>query len=535
MLAVRMRTTPSSVRPRPMIRRPPTPLTSRTFGSVCGSASKPPSSPADRLSAPWTTMTVTAANRTPKPKVAASTMLETPSRAAFRSRNESSPLRPFWMEPTRVSGPTQNSRLAAVKPSVKRPCPPKRFFSHVPAASRPSSMRHHSPRTPPAARATRPRMRPGGLATSVRSKALLIPMNTVTRPIACMTVVTMRSPRRPRRSRPSREPATTVTVLTSVPDVCSRMVTSGSLCFSAALFAVLFVLGAAHGQDGDEHSGGKRQTDQPDEPGAEAGRADGRRRENEALFAEFPAAELEDQLRDGIFLRECGVPHDHLISSGGWQLHVDGVIAAGPGFRDGVPVPVALGQVHFDLPGLHLFRGGGRLVGRFLPAGDLVGAHLPEFHGDGGVFDGRAHRVHHVELQREARFRIGRDGFGRQLTENEGGVRQRGGGHEEQQRKKRGKSFHAPDFTSHPPGASGCRSVPRISIGCPRSQTPKAAKAIMNSRIGQNARAPRLPKSRRAMRTPAYMASSAHRLVMAAVMVNSQWLGTSWDRPQSGV
>ena len=68
---------------------------------------------------------------TPKPKVADKAREAKPSKVDLSSKNESSPTRPFWMLPMSVRGPTQKSKLAATKPSVKRPCPFKALFKRL--------------------------------------------------------------------------------------------------------------------------------------------------------------------------------------------------------------------------------------------------------------------------------------------------------------------------------------------------------------------------------------------------------------------
>ena len=222
MLATEMRRSSRSVIPRPTIIRPPTPLTSRTRGSTAGSGSQPATALALRAMPPWKRSTTSAEASTPKPKVAASAIDEIPSRVALSSSSEASPTRPFCRLPTIVIGPTQNSSEAATKPSVKRPCPRTRRFRASPRPSSRSPSRQASPSAAPAASATSPSTTPGGAATRPRSAAAVMPITSVTSPIACSSTAPMRLGRRPRRARPTPEPSNTVSVLTSVPDSASN-------------------------------------------------------------------------------------------------------------------------------------------------------------------------------------------------------------------------------------------------------------------------------------------------------------------------
>src|SRR6266849_579945 len=58
---------------------------------------------------------------TPQPSVAASAIAVNPSRTLLIASRLASPLRPFWIEPRNVSGPTQNTIAAVTNASATVP------------------------------------------------------------------------------------------------------------------------------------------------------------------------------------------------------------------------------------------------------------------------------------------------------------------------------------------------------------------------------------------------------------------------------
>src|SRR3954467_7130453 len=206
--------TSSSFRLIPMMRMPPA-LVSAASASL-PSARMWEKSPAASEMPPWTTRIVRAANATPGPSEAASAMDAKPSSSAFVASASWLPLRPSWIEPTTVSGPTQNSRLAVKNASLTVECGRPRELhacSRSPTAAMRSSMRSASPAIPPSR--TPPSTYRGLVSLQARPRST--PMTIVVRPRPASTRRRRRCGRRGPTSHPTSLPRGTGPTLMNVP------------------------------------------------------------------------------------------------------------------------------------------------------------------------------------------------------------------------------------------------------------------------------------------------------------------------------
>ena len=121
-----------------------------------------------------------------------------------------------------VSGPTQKTRLAVMKPSAMRlgsPSRASRRWNQAPSASSPSCSRSSSPTTTPPSRPPRTaRSSPGRTSSLVKmGSAMEMAIRVVKKPRAVVRLCCMRGGTRAPASRPSVVPISTVATLSRVP------------------------------------------------------------------------------------------------------------------------------------------------------------------------------------------------------------------------------------------------------------------------------------------------------------------------------
>ena len=127
------------------------------------------------------------------------------------------------MEPSTVIGPTQKTRLAVTKPSLKREPPPvaKRFWRLSPSASRRRASPSAWPARPPARMAARSTI---SLAVPI---AIFVPMTSVRRPSPERTRLRALSGMRLPPAMPMAAPATTAAAFTNVPVTTCPLLSPG--------------------------------------------------------------------------------------------------------------------------------------------------------------------------------------------------------------------------------------------------------------------------------------------------------------------